>query len=119
MRRRKIVLKDVKRDSEGRALIPLTVYDDSSFLSPYSSLEDYIITEEVAKFIEVSADPIDEKEKLHILITSDVVGPREQKKFCDAISNYYYSKVVESRRSVKRTILSSILMIISGVVIFI
>lgn len=43
-------LKQTKNEDKKPASINLTVYDDSSFLSPYSSDNEEIISDEVAGF---------------------------------------------------------------------
>jgi len=115
--KRKLTKKPIKKDAEGRSVINLTVYDDSNFLSPYSSNDEEIISDEVARFLENSSSAFDTNDKIHIVIASDEISKAEQKTFANAISNYYHNNALDIQSKIRNTITFSIILLIVGTII--
>ena len=98
-------LKQTKNEDKKPALINLTVYDDSSFLSPYSSDNEEIISDEVAGFLENSAKQIKPTSFLKINIKSKTIAENEKPIYLRAIKNYYENESAEIKRNLKFTFL--------------
>lgn len=81
--------RPVFHDGEGRAVIDLSIRDDSRFLSPYNMGEQNVIDSEMADFIEHSLNPVPHKEHIHFRIHSDAITEREQAVYTAAIHSYY------------------------------
>ncbi len=88
--------KEHKYDEQGRVIIDLRVRDDSEFLSPYSTENHSIISEDVAEFIEYSMQGVPPEKSVHFRIHSDVITPEEQTEYTDAIRSRYADKYRDS-----------------------
>lgn len=121
---KKSVLNDmkkhpIKKDDSGRSEINLTIYDDDNFLSPYSSDNEEIISDEVASFLENNVHLINPKEPLHIKISSNEINETEKGIYKRAINNYYFNEVVEIDRSLKFNTLATVLLTLISLIIFV
>lgn len=106
-------------DKEGREVIRMEVVDDSDFLSPYAHKEGIIISEGVADFLDNSVKPLDLKNDLKIIISSDQIDKKEEEIYPKAIKNYYKSRVIEADRKLKTNTAMSFSMLLVAVFIFI
>ncbi len=107
----------LNRDSNGRAIINLHVNDDSNFLSPYSEEDKPIINEEVASFLENSAQAIPHNESLTLRINSNCIDQQEQTLYKKAIKNYYSNHLVSVNRELGKSFCIATILAILGVVI--
>ncbi|MGN1094862.1 MAG: hypothetical protein ACI4QR_00580, partial [Eubacteriales bacterium] len=78
-----------EKDSEGRTIIDLRVINDDDFLSPYSTENHNVISEEVSDFIERSLNSVPYEEPIHFRIHSDSITEDEQKEYTDAIHRHF------------------------------
>ena len=60
-------------DSDGRAIIDMSITDDSEFLSPYSKHASPVISSDVAEFIEDSTSYFKPKQQFTLRIHSDCI----------------------------------------------
>lgn len=82
--------------------IQLTVTDDSSFLSPYSTAGKPVISPDVSDFLENAAKATHPKNALRLVISGDCIDEEEKLAYKDAIKNTYQQKLAEERRELKR-----------------
>ncbi len=108
----------VQLDEEGRKIVNISIADDSCFLSPYSTLDAPIISDEMADFLEHSVKHISPKSKIHFIIKSKTIDENEKKIYPLAIKNYYGSEFVEITRDLNHNKWLSIIMIIIGAFFF-
>ena len=103
------------RDSAGRCVINLTIYDDDNFLSPYSLDNEEIISDEMSNFFDHATKAVAPKDSLHINIYSDKIDEEEKKIYPKAIKNYYYNQLLEIRRNLITNAIVSAMLAIVGV----
>lgn len=110
-------LKQTKNENKKPASISLTVYDDSSFLSPYSSDNEEIISDEVAGFLENSAKQIKPTSFLKINIKSKTIAENEKPVYLRAIKNYYENESAEIKRNLKFNLIATLILFAISVVV--
>lgn len=110
-------LKQTKNENKKPASISLTVYDDSSFLSPYSSDNEEIISDEVAGFLENSAKQIKPTSSLKINIKSKTIAENEKPVYLRAIKNYYENESTEIKRNLKFNLIATLILFAISVVV--
>ena len=110
-------LKQTKNEDKKPATINLTVYDDSNFLSPYSSDNEEIISDEVAGFLENSAKQIKPTRSLKINIKSKTIAENEKPVYLRAIKNYYENESVEIKRNLKFNLIATLILFAISVVV--
>ena len=110
-------LKQTKNEDKKPASINLTVYDDSSFLSPYSSDNEEIISDEVAGFLENSAKQIKPTSSLKINIKSKTIAENEKPVYLRAIKNYYENESAEIKRNLKFNLIATLILFAISVVV--
>ena len=99
MRKNKVL--KFEKDEEGRAVINMTVRDDTDFLSPFSVSKDPVISSDVAEFLENSVYAIPTNEKLTLRIYGDCVDENEREIYGKAIKKYYSEKFEYNERELK------------------
>ena len=72
---------DGRTDAEGRAIIPMTVRDDSDFLSPFSEGATPLISADVAEYLEEKTEEIPRGKGLVLQIRSSCIDPAEQEAY--------------------------------------
>lgn len=82
--------------------IQLTVTDDSSFLSPYSTAGKPVISPDVSDFLENAAKATHPKNALRLIISGDCIDEKEKIAYDEAVRNTYAQKLAEERRELKR-----------------
>lgn len=102
-------------DEEGRAIIPMTVRDDSSFLSPYSVTSEEVVDADVAEFIERTASAVPPKMPLALHVRSRCIDPSEQELYRAALRQYFRLKSIANLREIRRNIMLATIMTIVGV----
>lgn len=76
--------RNTARDGEGRAVINMTVKDDSGFISAYSECGTPVISGEVAEFIEGATHALRPNELLTLRIHSDCIDEVEKELYREA-----------------------------------
>lgn len=104
----------VLRNEEGRAVIKMTVRDDTSFLSPYSGNDVPMISSDVADFIKESAVSFKPKEKFVLDIYGECIDEEEKIIYTAAIKNYFSAQNVSGARDLKRNMRIAFVMFLSG-----
>ena len=105
-------------DEEGRAVIKLTVLDDSSFLSPYDEDNDILISGETAAFLEHSTKAIHYNQELTLKIYSNVIDDREKVLYEKGIRNYYENSFIAHQKELKNNFWLTILLTFIGFIYF-
>lgn len=108
--------KKRERDEEGRVIVNLRVRDDEGFLSPYSSENHNVLSEETAAFIEKSLNPIPAEEHIHFRVYSDVITPQEAEQYTEAIHEHYADCYEQVRFQKKRYLRMALIMAFIAVV---
>jgi len=80
---------ECKCDSEGRVIVDLNVHNDDNFLSPYSSSENAVLTEEVSDFIENNLKNVSVEKRIKLVIHGDTITDEEQIQYENAIHRHY------------------------------
>ena len=103
------------RVGESRALITMTVRDDTDFLSPYSVNAEEMISSEVAGFLSWSAQAFHPRTPISLQINSDCIDDQEKLVYCKAIRNYFDLQLVANRRDMRRNALMASAMLLVGI----
>lgn len=103
------------RDESEMLVIPLSIKDDSNFISPFSLGGAPLLSREVADFLESSLRPKHFKEDLHIKICSNEIDEQEQPIYRQAIKNYFSGKYVSEQHHQKRRLIVSLFMLMAGI----
>ena len=106
----------VERDSDGRAVIGMTVRDDREFLSDLSEDARPLISSDVAEFIERGAMRYAPKESLCLHVYSDCIEEREKEVYRGAIGEYYRLQYKQEVRDLSRNLFITLAMTLAGVV---
>lgn len=104
------------RDSDGRAIVDLTLRDDDGFLSPYSTDKNSVISAEISEFIEHSLKPIPTNERLRFNIHSDTITEEEKTEYTDAIRTYYTISYKSVHSEIKRLTKLALVMALVAVI---
>ena len=102
-------------DSERRAIINMTVKDDSDFLSVYSQREAPFISSDVAEFIESSSHSLRPGQPLALHIHSDCIDDGEKEDYRVGIREYYSEKYIASKRELRFSLWAVILLALAGI----
>lgn len=101
------------RDDHDRVIIPITVTDDTDFLSVFAENNTPVISSEVADYLETKTADLSAKESLHLRIFSDCIDETEQVLYPAAIREYYCKQFIKHRREVRRNfILAAVLALV-------
>ncbi|MBE6543966.1 MAG: hypothetical protein E7675_06155 [Ruminococcaceae bacterium] len=107
--------RTVKRDEEGNVIINMTVKNDEGFLSPFSENNSYVISEEVADFIENSTKEALPKDRYTLYIYSNCIDEEEKEVYKKAINEYYTKEYIAIKREIKRSRMAVLIMGLIGV----
>lgn len=111
------IYEDIEYDDDGRAIINMTVRDDSNFLSAFSVNHTPVISDDVAVFIETATVPLLPKTKITLRIHSDCIDENEKKIYSAAISDYYRRHFTANRREIRRNAFLSLFLALSGIAV--
>ena len=89
-------------DKDGRAVLNMTVEDDSNFLSVFSPNKNPMISSEVAEFIETNIISISPKKQLTLRIHGNCIDEQEKAVYKNAIHEYYGDKYTAVERELKK-----------------
>lgn len=106
-----------KFDQDGRAIINMTVRDDSEFLSAFSINHTPVISDEVAVFIETVTVSLPPKVPISLRIHSDCIDDEEKKIYPSAITEYYRRHYEANKRDIRRNAVLSTLLAIGGIAV--
>lgn len=107
------------KDSLGRELVELSVFEDASLLSPFSPLKKQIISRDVADVIESQLKVSKPKTPLHIKINCKPLPDTTKQKYALAIKNYYNNEIVDLNRTISHHIISSIILAVISIVVLV
>ncbi|MBR5311958.1 MAG: hypothetical protein IKU40_03640 [Clostridia bacterium] len=108
--RKQIRSRIYPRDADDRIIIPLTVTDDSDFLSVFSEYGTPHICADVADYLAEKTDYLPPTERLHLQIRSNCITQEEQEIYRVAIREYYMNQYIRNRRErIRNTVLSAVL----------
>ena len=112
---KKLSVRHVRRDEEGRVIVNMTVKDDNDFLSVFSENDTPVISTDVAEFIENSIHAVSPGAQLALHIHSDCIDEREKVEYSEAIREYYTERYVANERELRRNRLIIWLLATAGV----
>lgn len=95
-------------DTEGRAIIPLTVRDDSDFLSPFSEGATPLIGADVAEYLEEKTEDLPRGKELVLQIRSGCIDPVEQEAYRLGVKEFYLIRYLSVRRELRRNLLLAV-----------
>lgn len=99
---KQLLRRQQEYDRDGRAVLNMTVEDDSNFLSVFSPNKNPIISSEVAEFIETNTMSISPKKQLTLRIHGNCIDEQEKAVYKNAIHEYYGDKYTAVERELKR-----------------
>lgn len=102
-------------NTDGRAIIDMSVKDDSEFLSPYSKHTTPVISSDVANFIEDAASTLPPKQQITLRIHSDCIDDNEKVIYKEAISEYYAQRYIASKNELRFNSIAFILLTLAGI----
>lgn len=108
--------RKVQRDGEGNVIINMTVKNDDGFLSPFSENNSYVISDEVADFIENSTKEALPKDQYTLYIRSNCIDDEEKKIYKEAIKEYYTKQYIALKREINRNRRSVVVMGAIGII---
>lgn len=116
-RKNKHLFDAAEYDGNGRAIINMTVRDDSEFLSSFSVNHTPVISDVVAMFIESATVSLLPKTPITLRIHSDCIDEEEKKIYPSAISEYYRRHYDANRREIRRNAILSLLLALGGIAV--
>ena len=123
LKKRKIIRKTLKKeiknhiyqkDEEGRIIVPITVCDDTDFLSVLSESDAPIISSDVAEYLAERTEYLPPSEAVRLQIYSNCIDAEEQKVYEKAIREHYETRYIQSRREWIRNVIVSVVLAASG-----
>ncbi len=106
-----------RKTPEDRAVIDMTVKDDTDFLSRFSKHSTPVISSDVADFLENSTQNIPPKTPLHVRIYSDCIDEDEKPVYAKAMKDYYADKVTAAKRELHRNTTLALALALVGIFI--
>ncbi|MBO5525916.1 MAG: hypothetical protein J5993_04120 [Clostridia bacterium] len=110
--------REIVRDEEGRAVVFMTVRDDSAFLSPFSYSGKEVVSEEVASFLEKGALSFPPEQPVAVHIHSNCIDETEQKVYTEAIHETFLRQYAENEKRMRKNAIDAIILFAVGVVGF-
>ncbi len=104
-------------DNDNRTVIDMLVKDDTEFLSKFSNKNSFVISSEVATFLENSVKNVKLKEDLKLRIYSDCIDDEEKVLYRQGVKDYYSDALNSVKREYKRNIMYSIILALVGIVL--
>ena len=114
---KELSVRHIERDEDGRAIINMTVNDDSDFLSPFSENNVAVISSSVADFIEDNTRALRPSEKLTLKIHSDCIDENEKKAYKNGIKEYYAERYLANEKEIKRNYFIALILLVFGVLV--
>lgn len=111
-------LSAIQHDDEGRVLIPMTVLDDTDFLSPFSIGHDPVISADTADFLEHRMKPLMKAEDVHLVIYSDCITDEDRDVYANGIQNYFVNRYLRMKLLLRRNLWHGLLFLLAGVALF-
>ena len=108
---------DGRTDAEGRAIIPMTVRDDSDFLSPFSEGATPLISADVAEYLEEKTEEIPRGKGLVLQIRSSCIDPAEQEAYRLGVKEFYLIRYLSVRRELRRNLLLALILAAAGMLL--
>ena len=103
-----------RTDAEGRAIIPMTVRDDSDFLSPFSEGSMPLISADVAEYLEEKTEELPRGKELVLQIRSGCIDPAEQEAYRLGVKEFYLIRYLSVRRELRRNLLLALILAAAG-----
>ena len=97
----KILSRRRKKDKDGYVMINMTVKNDDSFLSAFSTTDAPVISSEVAEFLENNIENVPPTEKLSLCIHSSCIDSEEENLYRRGIKEYYSEKYISNEQKLK------------------
>ena len=123
-RSEKDILREAERralerrtDAEGRAIIPMTVRDDSDFLSPFSEGATPLISADVAEYLEEKTEELPRGKELVLQIRSGCIDPAEQEAYRLGVKEFYLIRYLSVRRELRRNLLLALILAAAGMLL--
>ncbi|MBO5223887.1 MAG: hypothetical protein J6C23_05185 [Clostridia bacterium] len=119
----KMTLKKLKQDfsplldEEGNRLIPVSIREEDSILSPFSPKGRPTISGEFAEFLDSQYTDMKSKEKLHIDIECDTIDDKEEILYEGAIRSYYKAEEKRKTKELVRNNVIALIMLLTGIVV--
>ncbi len=109
--------RTLKRDTDGRVIINMSVKSDENFLSEFTSGDAPVISSDVADFIENATDEVLLGEPLTLSVSSRCIEKDEREIYKGAVKEYYVQKYIANERELKRNRIVVIALSILGILV--
>lgn len=110
--RKKIKNDPWEYDNKGRAIVEINVSDADSFMSVYSEENNVVISNETASFIDNALKGMPPKKDLHLYVNCENYTRDKEKKYKNAIINYYVNEFADKDEKMKYNWISVALMLL-------
>ena len=97
--------------------IEIRVLDDSNFLSPFSGVNDAVISDELAGFVENRVGFVRTNESVKLSFRGSCIEETEKKSYTNAIRAYYKEESNATKRELSRNRFIAFIMLAIGVLI--
>lgn len=114
---RQLSARNHETDGEGRAVVNMTVDDDSNFLSCFSPSKTPIISADVADFIESNTQSIPPNQQLTLRIHGNCIDEHEKVIYKNAIGEYYTERYLANERELKRNRIITLILSLLGILV--
>ena len=108
---------DRRTDADGRTVIPMTVRDDSDFLSPFSEGAAPLISADVAEYLEEKTEALPRRAELTLRIRSGCIDPAEQEAYRLGVREFYLIRYLSVRRELRRNFLLAFTLAVAGILL--
>ena len=108
---------DRRADADGRTVIPMTVRDDSDFLSPFSEGAAPLISADVAEYLEEKTEDLPRRTELILQIRSSCIDPAEQEAYRLGVREFYLILYLSVRRELRRNLLLAFTLAAAGMLL--
>ena len=102
---------------DGRTIIPMTVRDDSDFLSPFSEGAAPLISTDVAEYLEEKTEDLPRRTELILQIRSSCIDPEEQAAYRLGVREFYLIRYLSVRRELRRNLLLAFTLAAAGMLL--
>lgn len=106
-------------DEDRKVRIDMTIHDFSSFLSPYSSRDDYVISQEAANFLESRLENLFRFQEARLYITAPSRTEEEKERYEKAIRAYFAHQALVLKHKLFVNFWTGIGLIILSAIVFV
>jgi len=112
----KIKTREYRNDENDRVVIPITVQDDTDFLSVFGENENPLISTDVAEYLEEKTVGLPVNKQWNLQIFSNCIDPDEQEAYRKGIREYYLVQYIANKKELHRNTMVSVILLAVGMI---